>query len=97
MSVVSVVFAVTVGIYWTSLSSPRAGMNSPIGLIPMIGILPSLGVLLGITALAVVGVPSNMAILLAAGGIEAVIVVIVATLLGGMNRFLRRERFLSPA
>lgn len=97
MSIASVIFAATVGTYWTTLSSPRSGMNSPIGLIPMIGILPSVATLFGITALAASGLAAQNDIYLVGGTVEAVIVVVVAVLLGGMNRFLRRERLLSPA
>lgn len=45
MSYASAAFAATVGMYWVSLSSPRQGMNSPIGLMPFIGIAPSLATL----------------------------------------------------
>ncbi len=79
-----------VGVFWTSLSSPRAGLNSPIGFIPFFGILPQ------IVTLVIAGVFSAYfyEVLLAS---LAVVVVLVLTLLGLTNRLMRRERLLSPA
>ncbi|MGP8077799.1 MAG: hypothetical protein ACLQD8_00920 [Thermoplasmata archaeon] len=97
MSIASPAFAATVGMLWTSLSSPRAGMNSPIGLIPLIGILPSLVTLFLLTALAAAGIFSPTELLLLAAGVVGAVVLIVIALLGTLSRFLRRERLLSPA
>lgn len=90
MSYVSVAFATTVGMYWTALSSPRAGMGGPIGLIPLIGILPSV---LMLAALGVI--PGSRLEVLGAGVLVFVLVVVV--LLRSMDRLLPRERLLSPA
>jgi len=97
MSLVSPAFAATAGMFWTSLSSPRAGMNSPIGLIPFIGILPSLVTLFLLIVLAAAGAYSPSELLYIAAGVVGAVLLLVVTLLSTMSRFLRRERLLSPA
>ncbi len=97
MSIACAAFGATVGMYWTSLSSPRAGMNSPIGLIPFVGILPALLTLFVLIALASAGIYSANELLLLAATIAGAVLVVVAALLGTTDRFLRRERLLSPA
>ncbi len=79
-----------VGVFWTALSSPRAGLNSPIGFIPFFGILPQ------VVTLILAGVFSGYLYDVLLAGL-AVVVVLVVTLLGLTNRLMRRERFLSPA
>lgn len=78
-----------VGVFWTSLSSPRAGLNSPIGFIPLFGILPQ------VATLVIAGVFNAYVYDVLFGSVAAV-VVIVLTLLGLTNRLMRRERLLSP-
>jgi hypothetical protein len=90
-------FASTVGVYWTALSSPRQGINSPVGLIPFIGILPALATVFVITALAVSGPLSTTTLLLTLGSAMGVVAIFVIVLLVSMPRLLRRERLLSPA
>jgi len=97
MSYVSAAFAATVGMFWTSLSSPRAGMTSPLGLVPFIGILPSLGTLGLLAALGLEGRASPASFAIAGEGMVALVAAVVAVLVGSMDRFLRRERLLSPA
>lgn len=97
MTYVSVAFAATVGMFWTSLSSPRLGMNSPVGLVPFIGILPSLGTLGVIVALEARGAASAATLLIVAVAAIGLIAVTVATLLSLSGRLLRRERLLSQA
>jgi hypothetical protein len=97
MSFASAAFAATIGMFWTSLSSPRSGMNSPIGLAPFLGILPPLGTLAILVVLGISGVYSAASLLIAAAVMVVGVVVIVVGLLGTMERFLRRERLLSPA
>ncbi len=80
----------TVGVFWTSLSSPRGGLNSPIGFIPFFGILPQ------VVTLILAGVFNGYLYEVLFVGL-AVVTVIVATLLGLTNRLMRRERLLSPA
>jgi len=90
MSYASVAFATTVGMYWTSLSSPRAGMNSPVGIVPFIGIAPSL---LTLAALGLVHAPAAAILGLAV----LLVTVTVVVLLRSIGRLLPRERLLSPA
>jgi hypothetical protein len=97
MSYASAAFAATIGMFWTSLSSPRAGMNSPVGFAPFIGIFPSLATLGAFIALALNGVTSTTTLLLVAVTAVLLTAAVVIGLLATMDRFLRRERLLSPA
>jgi hypothetical protein len=90
-------FASTVGVYWTALSSPRQGINSPVGLIPFIGILPALATLFVIIAIALSGPVSTTTLLLILGSAMGLVAFVVIVLLVSMGRLLRRERLLSPA
>lgn len=90
MSLAGALFTAIVGMIWASLSTPRAGMNSPVGLAPMVGIAPTVFVLIAAEAAApdefyYVTVLSATVIGLAVIGLVAV----SAHLMG-------RERFLSP-
>jgi hypothetical protein len=97
MSLASVAFAATVGMFWTSLSSPRSGMNSPIGLIPFIGILPSLVTVAGVVLLALAGYSSTTTFAQLDAAVVLAVTATVVLLIGRMDRLLRRERLLSPA
>ena len=90
-------FASTVGVYWTALSSPRMGINSPVGLIPFIGILPALATVFVITALSLSGPLSTGSLLLVLGSAMGAVALFVLALLLSMGRLLRRERLLSQA
>ncbi len=79
-----------VGAFWTSFSSPRAGLNSPVGFAPAFGILPQ------IVTLILSGVFSAYLYDVLFGNV-AVVVVIVLALLSLTNRLMPRERLLSPA
>lgn len=96
MSYASVAFAATVGMFWTSLSSPRTAINSPIGLAPLVGILPSMATLFAVVALSATGHASGLYINLVFGGAVGLIAVVVILLLSMIGRLLRRERLLSP-
>ena len=94
MAYASVAFTSSLGIFWTSLSSPRTGMNSPLGVLPIIGIAPSLATLfIALTLKATTAVPF-LAVTGASVGLVAAVVVV---LLMFMGRLLPRERLLSPA
>jgi len=98
MSYASAAFASTVGMYWTALSSPRQGLNSPIGVIPFIGILPSILTLGAVIALGVFGNVSTGSAFIRVTSISlSLVTVFVVVLLGRIGRLLRRERLLSPA
>jgi hypothetical protein len=94
MSYASIAFTSTVGMFWTSLSSPRAGMNSPIGLIPIIGMAPSLVTLGALLAVLATGALPYYVV---TGTAVGLIVLVVAVLLSQMERLMPRERLLSPA
>ncbi|MGD0719389.1 MAG: hypothetical protein ABSA15_07450, partial [Thermoplasmata archaeon] len=80
MSYASTAFATTMGMYWTALSSPRAGMNSPTGLAPFIGILPPVTTLIIVVALGASGATTSVttfyAIAVAVMAVVAVFVVL---------------------
>ena len=79
-----------IGAFWTSLSSPRAGINSPLGLAPAFGILPQ------IVTLVLSGVFSAYFYDVLVGSV-AIVIVVVLILLSLTNRLMPRERLLSPA
>jgi len=89
MSYLTVSLMTTIGVFWTALSSPRAGLNSPIGVLPMIGVLPTGAAL--ILALTLGRYASQILL-----GAELVIFVIVLSLLSRTDRLMPTERLLSP-
>ena len=96
MSYASGAFSTTIGMYWSALSSPRQGLNSPIGLAPFIGILPSVATLGAVVALGIFGNDSTGSSFIVATSISLVLVTALVTLLlGRIGRLLRRERLLS--
>jgi len=97
MTLVSAGFAATVGVYWTALSSPRQGLNSPIGLIPFIGILPSLATLAAVVEFGLARGNSGSGVIGILGGAMVLIAAVVLVLLMRIGTLLRRERMLSPA
>ena len=98
MSYASAAFAATVGMYWSALSSPRQGLNSPIGLAPFIGILPSVATLGAVVAIGIFGNDSTGFSFIIVTSISlALVATFVVVLLSMIGRFLRRERLLSQA
>jgi len=97
MSYVSGSFAITVGMYWSALSSPREGIGTTIGLAPIFGILPPVAtlVLIGVFG-ATTGITTN-GFLLVTGAALALIGLIVLYLLANLGHLLRRERLLSSS
>ena len=90
MSYLTVTLMTTVGVFWTSLSSPRAGLNSPLGALPLIGVLPTTVLL--VLALAL-GSSAGRVLLIG----ELAMFVVLASLLARTDRFMPPERMLSPA
>ncbi|MHB1931843.1 MAG: hypothetical protein ACYCPV_02480 [Thermoplasmata archaeon] len=90
MSYLSAALMTTVGVYWTSLASPRSGMNSPLGVLPMIGLVPTGAVLI----LALAAPPAHAAQLVAAA--ELAIFIVLMVLWTRSERFMPTERLLSP-
>ncbi len=79
------------GMYWTSLSSPRTGMNSPLGLLPMLGVAPG-----GLAFLAAEGAGPALRTYVLIGAV-ALVIVLATVLLLLESRLMPRERLLSPA
>ncbi|MCI4349884.1 MAG: hypothetical protein L3J93_06695, partial [Thermoplasmata archaeon] len=84
------VFTIMVGMIWSAVSSPRAGINSPVGLAPLIGVAPQLLVFL----VAISYPPADTPFI--GVGASALLIAAVLTLTALSNRLLVRERFLSP-
>lgn len=98
MSYASEAFATTVGMFWTALSTPRAGLTSPTGFAPFIGILPSVATLGAVIVVGVsTGAVTEADFLTIAGVAMGLVAVTVVALVGSSDRLLRRERLLSPA
>jgi hypothetical protein len=93
MSYASAAFAAMVGMFWTSLSSPRQGINNPITVILLIGMAPSIITLaIASTVGALYGAPY---ILLVTSVSVVLVVAAVFLLLSQVGRLLPRERLLS--
>jgi len=90
MSYLTVSLMTTVGVFWTSLSSPRTGMNSPLGVLPLLGVAPTAAVLV----LALTFSAYAQQIALAA---ELVLAVVLVNLLLRTNRLMPTDRMLSSA
>jgi hypothetical protein len=90
MCYATALFTATVGMIWSSVATPRAGMNSPIGIAPMIGVGPILLVLL-----VAEGAPSADYYYITVGAAAAILAAVVV-LLALSAKLMRRERFLSP-
>ena len=90
MSFAGALFVATVGMIWSSISSPRSGLNSPLGIAPMVGIAPSILVLI------VAETSPKADYYYITAGASAAIVVAVLALLVLSARLMGRERFLSP-
>jgi hypothetical protein len=90
MSFAGALFTSTVGMIWSSVSTPRTGINSPIGIAPMVGIAPTILVLIVAET-----VPSADFYYVTVGAALAIIAVVVG-LLAMSARLMGRERFLSP-
>ena len=90
MSFAGGLFISTIGMIWASLSTPRTGVNSPVGIAPMFGVGPTILVL--VTAETA---PASEYYYITVGASVAIIAVVVA-LLALSARLMGRERFLSP-
>jgi len=90
MAFAGALFTSTIGMIWSSVSSPRSGFNSPVGIAPMFGVAPTILVLIIAET-----VPTSEYYWVT-GGAAAIIVVAVLVLLALSARLLGRERFLSP-
>jgi hypothetical protein len=91
MSYGATALCTSAGMYWTSLSTPRQGMNSPLGLLPLLGVAPG-----ALTLIAAEVAGPALAPYVALGAV--LLVVILALILFALeSRLMPRERLLSPA
>jgi len=90
MSFAGALFTAAVGMIWSSVSTPRTGINSPIGIAPMVGIAPTVLVLIVAES-----VPFSEFYYVTAGSAGAIVAAVVG-LLAVSARLMGRERFLSP-
>jgi ABC-type transport system involved in multi-copper enzyme maturation permease subunit len=89
MSFAGALVTSTVGMIWASVSSPRTGLNSPVGIAPMIGIGPTVLVLL------VAETAPSQDYYYVTGGAALVLILLVLGLLAASARLMGREDFLS--
>jgi hypothetical protein len=89
MGVAAGLFTATVGMIWSSVSTPRTGMNNPLGIAPFFGVGPTVLVLL----VAETDHPDYYYITV---GASVAIILLVVGLLALSARLMGRERFLSP-
>jgi hypothetical protein len=90
MSYAGALFTATVGMIWSAVSTPRTGINSPVGIAPMIGIGPAILVLIVAET-----APTSEYYYITTGA-ALVILAAVVGLLAMSARLMGRERFLSP-
>lgn len=90
MSFAGALFISTIGMIWSSISTPRTGINSPVGIAPMLGIAPIILVLIVAES-----APASEYYYIT-GGASVAIIVAVVLLLFLSARLMGRERFLSP-
>ncbi len=90
MSLAGTVFSTTAGMYWASLSSPRSGFNSPLGVAPLLGVGPTVLVL--VTAETAPAADFYWITV----GAAAILGAAALTLVAASGRLLRSERLLSP-
>ncbi len=90
MTYASSLFVATVGMIWSSISTPRMGMNSPVGLAPMFGVGPSILVLIAAET-----APAADFYYITTG-VAFAIVAVVVVMLALSAQLMGRERFLSP-
>lgn len=90
MAYASALFAAVCGIVWSALSTPRMGLNSPVGVAPILGVAPPILVLIlaeGVDKSAYYDVTVGAAL-----GFVALTLVLLAA----SARLMGRERYLSP-
>ena len=90
MSYLTVSLMTCVGVFWTSLSSPRSGLNGPLGILPLVGVAPATTAL--ILALSLREYATDVLL-----GTELAMAVILLSLLTRTSRLMPTERLLSSA
>ena len=90
MTYASSLFAATCGVIWSTLSTPRMGLNSPVGVAPLLGVAPP------VLVLVIAEGVDKSAYYYVTGGAALGFLVLVAALLVASSRLMSRERYLSP-
>ncbi len=90
MTYASSLFAAICGIIWSALSSPRMGLNSPVGVAPILGVAPPL-----LDLIVAEGVDKSAYYYVTVGAALGVLA-LAAGLLVASSRLMGRERYLSP-
>jgi hypothetical protein len=90
ISFAGALFTSTVGMIWSTVSTPSSGINSPVGIAPIFGIAPV------VLVLVVAESAPASEYYYVTGGAALAIIVVVVVLLAISARLMGRERFLSP-
>lgn len=90
MTYAASLFAATCGVIWSTLSTPRMGLNSPVGVAPLLGVAPPILVLV-----VAEGVDKSAYYDVTVGASLGFLILVVA-LLFASSRLMSRERYLSP-
>ncbi len=91
LSIASTMFMTMVGMIWSSLSTRRAALNSPVGLAPIFGIVPNIVVLVTSEIFA----SQDPTILLSfVSGVSVIVIIVVFSLIAIAGKKMTRERFL---
>jgi hypothetical protein len=91
ISYTGAMFTSMAGMIWSSLTTRRAGVNSPVGIAPILGIFPVLAVLI---LSSVIGPELFVPFV---SGVSLALVAVVAAMIFVSNKKMARERFLSNA
>ena len=89
MTYASALFACSGGMFWSAISTPRTGMNSPVGIAPMLGVAPPVLVLVVAESF-----PRSQYYDVTVGASVGFLLVTLA-LLAASARLMSRERYLS--
>lgn len=90
MAYASALFASIGGIIWSALSTPRMGVNTPVGLAPTLGVAPPILVLIVAEAVDKAAY-YDVTVGASLGFLALVVVLVIAS-----SRLMDRERYLSP-
>ncbi len=85
-------FMTMAGMIWSSLTTRRAALNSPVGLAPIVGLAPMIVIL--VTSEILSNQDPNI-LLYFVSGVSVVVIVIVFSLIAIAGKKMTRERFLS--
>jgi hypothetical protein len=89
LSIAAAMFITMAGMIWSSLSTRKAGLNSPVGAAPILGIAPVLVVLLISTTV------DPAYVLYIAAAVSGALILLVILLIGVATKKLVKERFLA--